>query len=162
VDEAQIPDLARTSAVMRRTVALAEWLAASGPRAVTAREVLRKPDVPAAAAAIGTKLPKTFRSASDVPKLHRAWLLAQATGLVAVTGGKAAAEMVSLPDADDVVLSAWIEVLLASAAVEYGQRSAPADLLLSCLAIPVGRPSIDGRGDPGGGGVNAELARFGD
>jgi hypothetical protein len=87
VDESQISGLARTSAVMRRAVALAEWVADSSPRAVTGREVLRKPDVPAAAAAIGIQLPRTFRSAGDVPKLHRAWLLAQAAGLVAVTGG---------------------------------------------------------------------------
>jgi hypothetical protein len=60
VDESQISDLARTSAVMRRAVALAEWVADSGPRAVTGREVLRKPDVPAAAAAIGIQLPKPF------------------------------------------------------------------------------------------------------
>jgi Plasmid pRiA4b ORF-3-like protein len=141
VDESQLSDLARTSAVMRRTVALAEWLADSGPRAVTAREVLRKPDVPAAAAAIGTTLPKTFRSASDVPQLHRAWLLAQAAGLVVVTGGKAAADLVSLADADDAVLSSWVEVLVASAAVEYGQRSMSTDMLVSFLMIVAENPA---------------------
>ena len=60
MDESQISDLARTSAVMRRAVALAEWLADSGPRAVTGREVLRKLDVPVAAAALGIELPRTF------------------------------------------------------------------------------------------------------
>ena len=61
---------------MRRAVALASWLADSGPRLLTGREVLRKPDVPAAAAVIGVKAPRTLRSAADVPDLHRAWLLA--------------------------------------------------------------------------------------
>jgi Plasmid pRiA4b ORF-3-like protein len=141
VDESQISDLARTSAVMRRAVALAEWVADSSPRAVTGREVLRKLDVPAAAAAIGIQLPRTMRSASDVPKLHRAWLLAQAAGLVAVAGGKAAADVVSLPEADGAVLSSWVEALLASAAAEYGQRSVPIDMLVSFLAIVAESPT---------------------
>ena len=54
---------------MRRAVALAGWLADSGPRLLTGREVLRKPDVPAAAAVIGVKAPQTLRSAADVPDL---------------------------------------------------------------------------------------------
>jgi hypothetical protein len=45
---------------MRRAVTLAQWLAGSGPLAVTGREVLRKPDVPAAAAAIGVPMPRTM------------------------------------------------------------------------------------------------------
>ena len=60
---------------MRRAVALAGWLADSGPRLLTGREVLRKPDVPAAAAVIGVKAPQALRSAADVPDLHRAWIL---------------------------------------------------------------------------------------
>ena len=50
---------------MRRAVALASWLADSGPRLLTGREVLRKPDVPAAAAAIGVKAPQTLRRAGS-------------------------------------------------------------------------------------------------
>jgi hypothetical protein len=141
VDESQISDLARTSAVMRRAVALAGWLADAGPRAVTGREMLRKPDVPAAAAAVGMHVPRTMRSAGDVPKLHRAWLLAQAAGMVTVTGGKAAANAVSLPDADDAVLSSWLEALRTSATVEYGQRSVLDDLLASCLEIVTEDPA---------------------
>jgi hypothetical protein len=85
-----------------------------------------------------------------VRKLHRAWLLAQAAGLIAVTGGKAAADVVSLPDADDAVISWWLEALLASAAAEYGQRPVPLELLVSCLAIVAEDPAA------------AELAGFGD
>jgi hypothetical protein len=89
---------------MGRAVALAQWLADSGPLAVTGKVVLRKPDVAAAAAATGITLPRTMRSAGDVKELHRTWLLAQSTGLIVVTGGKAAAHAVRLPDAGDAFL----------------------------------------------------------
>ena len=95
---------------MRRAVALGSWLADSGPRPLTGREVLRKPDVPAAAAVIGVKAPQTPRSAADVPDLHRAWLLALAAGLVAVTDGKAVARSIALLDQDAEVLSAPVGV----------------------------------------------------
>jgi hypothetical protein len=114
VDESRLSDLAGESAVMRRAVALAGWLADSGPRLLTGREVLRKPDVPAAAAVIGVKAPQTLRSAADVPDLHRAWLLALAAGLVAVTGGKAGARSIALPGQDAEVLSAWLDALRVS------------------------------------------------
>jgi len=89
---------------MRRAVALASWLADSGPRLLTGREVLRKPDVPTAAAVIGVKAPQALRSAADVPDLHRAWLLALAAGLIAVTDGKAAARSITLPGQDAEIL----------------------------------------------------------
>ena len=57
MDESRLSGLAKESAVVRRAVALASWLADSGPRLLTGREVLRKPDVPAAAAVIGVKAP---------------------------------------------------------------------------------------------------------
>ena len=129
---------------MRRAVALAGWLADSGPRLLTGREVLRKPDVPAAAAVIGVKAPQTLRSAADVPDLHRAWLLALAAGLVAVTGGKAGARSIALPDQDAEVLSAWLDALRTSAAAEYGQRSVPDDILLSFLEIAAEGPAGPG------------------
>ena len=126
---------------MRRAVALARWLADSGPRLLTGREVLRKPDVPAAAAVIGVKAPQALRSAADVPDLHRAWLLALAAGLVAVKGGKAVARSTALPDQDAEVLSAWLDALRASAAAEYGQRSVPDDILLSFLEVVAEDPA---------------------
>jgi len=126
---------------MRRAMALAGWLADSGPRPVTGREVLRKPDVAAAAAVIGVKAPQTLRSAADVPDLHHAWLLARAAGLVAITGGKAVARSVALPDKGGDILSAWLDSLLACAAAEYGPRSVPDDILLSLLAIVAEDPA---------------------
>ncbi len=126
---------------MRRAVALAGWLADSGPRPLTGREVLRKTDVPAAAAVIGVKAPQALRSAADVPDLHRAWLLALAAGLVAVTDGKAVARSTALPGQDAEVLSAWLDALRASAAAEYGQRSVPDDILLSFLEVVAEEPA---------------------
>jgi hypothetical protein len=126
---------------MRRAVALASWLAGSGPRLLTGRDALRKPDVPAAAAVIGVKAPQTLRSAADVPDLHRAWLLARAAGLVAVTDGKAAARSIALPGQDAEVLSAWLDALRASVAAEYGQRSVPGDILLSLLEVVAEDPA---------------------
>ena len=126
---------------MRRAMALASWLADSGPRLLTGREVLRKPDVPVAAAVIGVKAPRTLRSAADVPDLHRAWLLALAAGLVVVTGGKAVARSIALPDQDAEVLSVWLDALRASAAAEYGPRSVPDDILLSFLEVVAEDPA---------------------
>ncbi|MGO9782433.1 MAG: plasmid pRiA4b ORF-3 family protein, partial [Streptosporangiaceae bacterium] len=108
---------------------------------LTGREVLRKPDVPAAAAVIGVEAPQTLRSAADVPDLHRAWLLALAAGLVAVTDGKAVARSIALPDQDAEVLSVWLAALRASAAAEYGPRSVPDDILLSFLEVVAEDPA---------------------
>jgi len=126
---------------VRRAVALARWLADSGPRLLTGREVLRKSDVPAAAAVIGVQAPRTLRSAADVPDLHRAWLLALAAGRVEVTGGKAVARSPALPEQDAEVLSAWLDALRASAAAEYGPRSVPDDILLSFLEVVAEDPA---------------------
>ena len=69
--------LAGECAVIGRAVALARWMGARG-RPVTAGQVLRKPDVPAAAAALGIRCPERVRSASDVPDLHCPWCVAMA------------------------------------------------------------------------------------
>jgi hypothetical protein len=76
-----------------------------------------------------------------VPDLHRAWLLAQAARLVAVTDGKAVARSIALPDQDAEVLSAWLDALRASAAAEYGQRSVPDDIKLSFLEVVAEDPA---------------------
>jgi hypothetical protein len=141
VNDSRLSDLAKESAVVRRAVALAGWLADSGPRLLTGREVLRKPDVPAAAAVIGVKAPQSLRSAADIPDLHRAWLLALAAGLVAVTDGKAVARSITLPDQDAEVLSAWLDALRASTAAEHGPRSVPDDILLSFLEVAAEDPA---------------------
>ncbi len=75
--------------MLQRAAALGSW-AGAGERAVTAKGVLRRQDVPAAAAVIGVKCPPALRSAADLPDLHIAWCAAIGAGLLTVAGGKAA------------------------------------------------------------------------
>ena len=108
--------------MMARAVALAGWIADSGPLQVTGRLVLRRPDLPAAAGVIGVAVPERVRSAADVSALHRPWCLALAAGLLrfdagAVRGGPA---LVGWPPPDAVVLAAWLAGLGASSAAEAG------------------------------------------
>lgn len=55
--------LALNSPAMIHAIALSAWIAESGPRPVTKRQVLRKQDVQAAAAAIGVTAPEKLRTA---------------------------------------------------------------------------------------------------
>jgi hypothetical protein len=72
VEEAELHDIARLArdcAVMTQAVALSRWISDAGPRPVTPRQVLRKPDLPSAAEAIGVSLPMRLRTAADIPTL---------------------------------------------------------------------------------------------
>jgi hypothetical protein len=80
---------ARECAASRGAVDLAGWVGAG--RAVTAKGVLRRADVPAAARVLGVELPDWVRSAADVPALHWPWLAALGAGLLSVDGGRAVA-----------------------------------------------------------------------
>ena len=88
--EAELCDaarLARDCVVMDRAVALGRWVGDTGPRPVTPRRVLRRPDLPAAAEVIGVSLPARARTAADIAALHRPWCLALAAGLLRVDDG---------------------------------------------------------------------------
>lgn len=65
---------------MGRAVALGQWVGTSA-RQVTAGQVLRKAEVPAAGAALGVLVPPRLRTMADVRALHRPWRVAVATGL---------------------------------------------------------------------------------
>jgi hypothetical protein len=82
--------LAGECAIIRRAVALARWVGPEG-KALTQVGVLRKPAVPGACAAIGVRLPERFRSAADIPGLHRPWTAALAVGVLEIVGDRAAA-----------------------------------------------------------------------
>jgi hypothetical protein len=73
----QTAKLAGECAIIRRAIALARWVGPEG-KALTRVGVLRKPAVPGACAAIGIRLPERFRSAGDIPGLHRPWTAALA------------------------------------------------------------------------------------
>jgi hypothetical protein len=114
--------LAAKSAVLRRAASLAGW-AGGGKRALTAKGVLRKQDVPAAAAIIGVKAPQAVRSAADLPELHLAWCAAVGMGLLTVEGGKASGgpELKSWPPDDGTgLLEAWLKGFFAVSAVLGG------------------------------------------
>ena len=82
--------LAGECAIIRRAVALARWVGPEG-EALTRVGVLRKPAVPGACATIGIRLPERFRSAADIPGLHRPWTVALAIGVLEIIGDRAAA-----------------------------------------------------------------------
>jgi hypothetical protein len=107
---------------MTQAVALSRSITDTGPRPITPRQVLGKPDLPSAAEAIGVSLPTRLRAAADVPALHRPWCLALATGLLRVDDGTVSAgpALACWPPADSEVLSAWLAGLSASCAAEAG------------------------------------------
>ena len=93
------------------------WPAGPGPGAdpCTAGQVLRQPDVPAAAAALGVRLPERLRSAADLPELHRPCPVAIATGLLRVSGGTVTCgpALEGWPPGDAELLTGWLAGLLA-------------------------------------------------
>jgi hypothetical protein len=78
--------LARESVVVANAVTLARWIGTCR-RPVTAAQVLRKADIPAAGAALGVEVPPRPRTMADIRALHRPWRVAVATGLLQVGGG---------------------------------------------------------------------------
>ncbi len=130
--------LAAKSAVLRRAASLAGW-AGGGKRTLTAKGVLRKQDVPAAAAIIGVKAPQAVRSAADLPELHVAWCAAIGMGLLAVEGGKASGgpELKSWPPDDGAgLLAAWLKGFFAvSAVLGGGDRDLARGFLVLVLAL---------------------------
>jgi hypothetical protein len=128
--------LAGECAVIRRAVVLARWAGPEG-KALTRVGVLRKPAVPAACAAIGIRLPERFRSAADIPGLHRPWTAALALGVVEVTGGRAAAspELDGWPGKGDLP-GRWLGVLRAVCdEITGGAADASLGLLVLALAL---------------------------
>jgi hypothetical protein len=89
-DDDLVDDLARAArecAALQGAVDLADWVGVG--RAVTAKGVLRRADVPAAGRVLGVELPDWVRSAADVPAVHLPWLAALGAGLLSVDGGRA-------------------------------------------------------------------------
>jgi len=129
--------LAAESAVLQRAAALGSW-AGAGERAVTAKGVLRRQDVPAAAAVIGVKCPPALRSAADLPDLHVAWCAAIGAGLLTVAGGKAAGgpALGDWPPDDTGLLEAWLKGFFAvSVGVGGGERDMGRGFLVLVLAL---------------------------
>jgi Plasmid pRiA4b ORF-3-like protein len=131
-EEAELRDLAklaRDCAVMTQAVALARWISDTGPRRVTPSEVLTKPDLPAAAEAVGVSLPARLPQATQIPALHEPWCLALATGLLEVDGRtvNAGPELAVWPSSDADALSAWLAGLRISCTAGAGTGPYPSD-----------------------------------
>ena len=150
--------LARESVVVGRAVALGRWVG-TGRRPVTAGQVLRKADVPAAGAALGVGVPSKLRTMADIAALHRPWCVAVATGLLQlgggwVTGGPALDDW---PPDDADLLASWLTGLRAVCAAEsYPQDEDSVRLLVMALLAVLGREKVPRR-DGLWGPVDAAL-----
>jgi hypothetical protein len=150
--------LARESVVVGRAVTLARWIG-TGRRPVTAGQVLRKADVPAAGAALGLDVPPRLRTMADIRALRRPWCLAVATGLLQVGGGSVSRgpALERWPPGDADLLAAWLTALRAVCAAEsYPQDEDSVRLLAMALLAVLHK---DGEHRPGGlwGPVHAAL-----
>lgn len=84
--------------------------------------MLRRPDIPIAAAVIGVAPPEKTRTAADVPALNRPWNLALTMGLLRTDGGKVTAgpALAAWPPAEPDILAAWFDGLLTVSGIEAG------------------------------------------
>jgi hypothetical protein len=103
---------------MRQADALAQWIGTGSKRVTDTGRVLRRPDVPAAAAAVGVRVPPKIRTAADLPQLNRPWCVAIAVGLLRVSGGA-----VTAGSGSDDVLAGWLDGLRAVCVAESDRRS---------------------------------------
>ena len=145
--------LARESVVVANAVTLARWIG-TGRRPVTAAQVLRKADIPAAGAALGVAVPPRPRTMADIRALHRPWRVAVATGLLQVGGGwvTGGPALGHWPPADADLLAGWLAALRAVCAAEsYPQEEDSVRLLVLALLKVLGEdrvPRADRLWDP--------------
>jgi hypothetical protein len=143
VDDATLSDAARLaldSPVMTQAVALGRWIAESGPRPLTPQQVLRRPDIPVAAAVIGVTPPEKPRTAADVLALNRPWNLALDAGLLRAESGTVTAgpALATWPPGDPEILAAWLHGLLRVSGSESGSPwddSPAVDILVFLTAV---------------------------
>ena len=140
--------LARESVVVGRAVTLARWIG-TGRRPVTAGQMLRKADVPAAGAAVGVDVPPRLRTMADIRALHRPWCVAVAAGLLEVGGGwvTGGPALERWPPGDADLLAAWLAALRAVCAAESYPRDEDSVRLLAMALLAV----LGGDGVPRGG-----------
>lgn len=141
--------LAHESVVVDRAVMLGRWIG-TGRRRVTAGMVLRKADVPAAAAAVGGDVPPRLRTMADIPALHRPWCVAVATGLLRVGGGwvNAGPALERWPPGDADLLAGWLAALRTVCAAEsYPQDEDSVRLLAMALLAVLGTDGVLRTGD---------------
>jgi hypothetical protein len=150
--------LARQSVVVRRAVTLARWIG-TGRRAVTAGQVLRKSDVPAAGAAVGVDVPPRLRTMADIRALHRPWCVAVATGLLHVGGGcvTVGPALERWPPGAADLLAGWLAALRAVCAAESYPQDEDSVRLLAMALLAVLRKDGVPRAEGLRGLVHAAL-----
>ena len=129
---------------MGQAVTLARWVG-TGRRPVTAGQVLRRADIPAAAAALGVDVPPRPRTMADVRALHRPWCAAVATGLLQVGGGwvTGGPALQGWPPGDADLLAGWLEALRKVCAAEsYPQDEDSVRLLALALLTVLAEPRM--------------------
>jgi hypothetical protein len=132
----EVAQLAGECAIIRQAVALAGWVGPEG-KALTRAGVLRKPAVAAACTAIGIRAPERFRSAADVPGLHRPWTAALALGVLAIDDDRATAglELDGWPGEADST-GRWLDALRAVCGdITGGAADASLGLLVLAQAL---------------------------
>jgi pRiA4b ORF-3-like protein len=140
--------LARESVVVGRAVALGRWIG-TDRRPVTAGQVLRKADVPAAGAALGVDVPSKLRTMADIRALHRPWCVAVATGLLQVADGwvTRGPALEGWPPDDADLLASWLTGLRAVCAAEsYPQDEDSVRLLTMALLTVLAKERVPRRG----------------
>ena len=136
--------LARESVVVGRAVMLARWIG-TGRRPVTAGQVLRKAEVPAAGTTLGVDVPPRLRTMADIPALHRPWCVAVATGLLQVGGGWATGgpALERWPPGEADLLAGWLAALRAVCMAEsYPQDVDSVRLLAIALLTVLGEDGV--------------------
>ncbi|GAA0529073.1 plasmid pRiA4b ORF-3 family protein [Saccharopolyspora erythraea] len=129
---------ARECPALRDAVVLAGWVDTG--RAVTAKGVLRRADVPAAGRALGIELPERVRSAADVPALHWPWTAALGAGLLSIDGGRAvpASALTGWRSANaDEVLDLWTRGFAAALTGLFDDDEGSEGLEIGRLALTV-------------------------
>jgi hypothetical protein len=152
VNDATLADaaqLALGSPVVTQAVALGRWIAESGPRPLTPQQVLRRPDIPVAAAVIGVTVPENPRTAADVVALNRPWNVALDLGLLRADGGTVTAgpALATWPPPDPEILAAWLHGLLTVSGHETGSPwddSPAVDILVFLTAVTAVQEAADG------------------
>jgi len=154
-----VAGLARESVVVGRAVRLARWIG-TGRRPVTAGQVLRKADVPAAGCAVGVGVPPRLRTMADIRALHRPWCAAVATGLLQVGGGwvSAGRALERWPPGEADLLAGWLAALrVVCAAESYPQDVDSVRLLAMALLAVLSEDSMPRTGGGLWGPVHAAV-----
>ena len=101
--------------------------------------VLRKADIPAAAAVLAVDVPTRLRTMADIRELHRPWCVAIATGLLRVSDGSVTAgpALAGWPPGDGDLLAGWLAGLRAVCAAESHPQDEDSVRLLALALLTV-------------------------